>query len=258
MIPWLPPPAGADPHGPAWTGAEFEARLRAQGAAYHIHHPFQVAMSAGRLTPEQLRSWVANRFYYQIAIPRKDAAVLANCPDRAVRRAWVRRIHDHDGGLDGAGGEGGIERWVGLGEAVGIARDDLWSLRGVLPGARFAVDAYVRFAETAPWQEAVAASLTELFAADIHRQRLATWPQHYPWVDARGLAYFQQRIAEAGRDVEHGLRLTLGHFTTRAGQERVLSILRFKLDILWALLDALWLAHMGYGPAAATVAEGGG
>ncbi len=254
MIPWLPPPADADPDGPAWPRAEFEARLRAQGAAYHIHHPFQVAMSAGRLTPEQLRSWVANRFYYQIAIPRKDAAVLANCPDRAVRRAWVQRILDHDGGADG---EGGIERWVQLGEAVGIASADLWSLRGVLPGVRFAVDAYVRFAETAPWQEAVAASLTELFAADIHRQRLATWPQHYPWVDARGLAYFHQRIAEAGRDVEHGLRLTLEHFTTRAGQERVLAILRFKLDILWALLDALWLAHMGYGPAAARAADGG-
>jgi pyrroloquinoline-quinone synthase len=228
----------------AWTRDEFERQLRAQGSAYHIHHPFQVWMNEGRLTREQIQGWVANRYYYQISIPLKDAAILANCPDRTVRRAWIQRITDHDGTQ---GDEGGIERWLALGAAVGLAREELISQRRVLPGVRFAVDAYVQFARSAPWQEAVAASLTELFATEIHRQRLASWPTHYPWIDAQGLAYFRQRTQEAPRDVEHGLRLTLDHFTTRPGQDRVLEILRFKLAILWSLLDALWIAHVGYG-----------
>jgi len=237
--------AGKDQDAPAWNRAEFEAKLRAQGAAYHINHPFQKLMGAGRLSREQIQGWVANRYYYQISIPLKDAAVLANCPEREVRREWIRRIVDHDGS---SGQEGGIERWLVLGEAVGLERAQLTSLKGVLPGVRFAVDAYVEFARRAPWQEAVAASLTELFAADLHRQRLADWPQHYPWIRAEGLAYFRARIAEAPRDVSHGLRLTLDHFTTRAGQERALEILRFKLDILWSMLDAMWIAYFGYTP----------
>jgi pyrroloquinoline-quinone synthase len=237
--------AGKDHDAPAWSRAEFEARLREQGAAYHINHPFQKLMSAGHLNREQIQGWVANRFYYQISIPLKDAAVLANCPDREVRREWIKRIVDHDGT---SGNEGGIERWLVLAEAVGLARAQVTALSGVLPGVRFAVDAYVHFARRAPWQEAVAASLTELFAADIHRQRLAGWPEHYPWIKAEGLAYFRSRIEEAPRDVSHGLRLTLDHFTTRAGQERALSILRFKLDILWSMLDAMWIAYVGYTP----------
>ncbi len=237
--------AGGEADARAWSRSEFEAQLRAQGAAYHINHPFQKLMGAGRLTRAQLQGWVVNRYYYQISIPLKDAAVLSNCPEREVRREWIKRIVDHDGA---EGAEGGIERWLVLAEAVGLERAQVTGLSGVLPGVRFAVDAYVAFARRAPWQEAVAASLTELFAADIHRQRLSGWPEHYPWVKPEGLAYFRQRIAEAPRDVQHGLRLTLDHFTTRAGQERVLAILRFKLDILWAMLDAMWIAYVGYAP----------
>jgi pyrroloquinoline-quinone synthase len=237
--------AGQDQDAPAWSRAEFEARLRAQGSAYHINHPFQKLMSAGRLDRAQIQGWVANRFYYQISIPLKDANVLASCPDREIRREWIKRIIDHDGST---GDEGGIERWLILGEAVGLERAQLTSLALVLPGVRFAVDAYVQFARNHPWQEAVAASLTELFAADIHRQRLAGWPEHYPWIRAEGLAYFRARIAEAPRDVSHGLRITLDHFTTRARQERALGILRFKLDVLWSMLDAMWIAYVGYAP----------
>ncbi|GAP38999.1 pyrroloquinoline-quinone synthase PqqC [Piscinibacter sakaiensis] len=226
--------------GTPWSREDFEARLRERGRAYHIHHPYNRMLSEGRATPEQVRGWVANRYYYQIAIPIKDAAVLSNCPDPAVRRGWVQRILDHDGfEIGGVRDAGGIEAWLRLAEAVGLAREEVQDLRHVVPGVRFAVDAYVNFARRAPWQEAVCSSLTELFAPEIHRQRLATWPGHYPWIDAEGLAYFRNRLGQARRDVEQGLQVTLDHFSTRALQERALEILQFKLDILWSLSDAL-------------------
>ena len=223
-----------------WSKTEFEERLRAKGDRYHIHHPFHVAMNSGRCTRTQVQGWVLNRFYYQVSIPLKDAAILANMPDRDQRRRWIQRILDHDGTQ---GNDGGIEAWLRLGEAVGLARDELVSLRHVLPGVRFAVDAYVNFARNAPWQEAVCASLTELFAPEIHKERLTGWPQHYPWIDASGYAYFRRRLGEARRDVEHGLEVTLEHFRTRPEQERALDILQFKLDILWSMLDAMQIAY---------------
>lgn len=223
-----------------WSDEEFEARLRAMGERYHIHHPFQVLMHRGKLSRQQIQGWVANRYYYQINIPIKDAAILANCPEREVRRHWVQRILDHDGYN---GEDGGIEAWLRLGEAVGLSREDIVSQRMVLPGVRFAVDAYVNFARQRPWQEAAAASLTELFAPTIHKSRLDFWPQHYPWIEAEGYDYFRRRLSEAPRDVVNGLRITLGHFHTRELQERALQILQFKLDILWSMLDAMLLAY---------------
>src|SRR5207344_72768 len=224
----------------AWTRDEFEAKLRERGRSYHIHHPFNVMLNSGRATPEQVRGWVANRFYYQISIPIKDAAVLSNCPDRAVRQGWVQRILDHDGfELNGVRDEGGIEAWLGLATAVGLQREEVLDLRHVAPAMRFAVDAYVNFARRAPWQEAVCSSLTELFAPEIHKERLSNWPQHYPWIDQSGYAYFRKRLSEARRDVDHGLRVTLDYFTTRAQQQRALEILQLKLDILWSMLDAM-------------------
>ncbi len=225
---------------PRWCRSEFEAQLRARGAGYHINHPFNVAMNSGKLRAEQIRGWVANRFYYQVSIPQKDGAILANCTDRDTRRKWVRRILDHDG-YDGQ--EGGIEAWVRLGEAVGLAREELWSQQHVLPGVRFAVDAYVNFARQVPWQEAVCSSLTEMFAPQIHKDRLANWPEHYGWIDPAGLHYFRSRIALAEKDVEHGLQVTLGYFTSRPQQERALEILQFKLNILWSMLDAIEKAY---------------
>jgi pyrroloquinoline-quinone synthase len=225
---------------PAWDRATFEQQLRAKGAGYHIHHRFNVRMNGGQCTPEEIRTWVANRFYYQICIPRKDAAILAHMPDREHRRKWVDRILDHDGYGDYEGSKaGGIEAWTRLGEAVGLHRDELWSLQHVVSGVRFACDAYVNFAAQAPWQEAVCSSLTEMFAPQIHKDRLATWPGHYPWIDPDGLQYFRSRIPLATRDVEHGLQVTLDHFNTRAAQHRALDILQFKLDILWSMLDAI-------------------
>jgi pyrroloquinoline-quinone synthase len=219
-----------------WTREQFEAQLQEKGRAYHIHHPFNVMLNSGAASREQIQGWVANRFYYQINIPIKDAAILANCSDRAVRRNWVQRILDHDGYGDDPGG---IESWLRLAEAVGLSRDHVERLSDVLPGVRFAVDAYVNFARHAPWPEAVCASLTELFAPQIHRQRLANWPEHYPWIDQAGLHYFQSRVSLARRDVEFGLAFTLDRFTTRAEQERALEILQFKLDVLWQMNDAM-------------------
>jgi pyrroloquinoline-quinone synthase len=208
--------------------------------AYDIHHPFNVMLSSGKASREQVRGWVANRFYYQVNIPIKDAAILANCGERAVRRHWVQRILDHDGYGDDPGG---IESWLRLAVAVGLERTEVESFRRVLPGVRYAVDAYVNFARRAPWTEAVCASLTELFAPEIHRQRLAGWPQHYPWIDPAGLEYFQTRTSRAARDVEFALAVTLERFTTRAAQERALEVLQLKLDILWQMNGAMALAY---------------
>lgn len=224
-----------------WSREEFQERLRAKGARYHIYHPYHQMMHEGKATREQIQGWVANRFYYQISIPIKDAAILANCPDREVRRSWIQRIIDHDGRQ---GDEGGIEAWIRLGEAVGMTREEITSLRHVLPGVRFAVDAYVNFARRAPWQEAVCSSLTELFAPQIHQARLDTWPQHYPWIDTRGFEYFRNRLSQARRDVEDGLRITLDYFRTREQQEQALEILQFKLDVLWSMLDAMYMAYV--------------
>lgn len=218
----------------------FAAALHAKGAYYHTAHPYHVAMYQGQCTPEQIRGWVANRFYYQINIPIKDAAIMSNCDDPQIRRHWVQRILDHDGV---SGEEGGIEAWLQLGEAVGLTREEILSQEHVLPGVRFAVDAYVNFARRARWQEAASSSLTELFAPTIHKNRLDSWPQHYPWIKQEGYKYFRKRLSEARRDVNHGLEITLDFYKTRAEQERMLDILQFKLDILWTMLDAMTMAY---------------
>lgn len=223
-----------------WTREEFEAKLREKGQGYHIYHPFHVMMYEGKLTKEQLQCWVANRFYYQIAIPMKDAAILSNCPDKEVRKQWIVRITDHDGVDDQIGG---IEAWIKLGEAVGLTREQVTSLELVSPGVRFAVDAYINFAKQRSWQESVCSSLTELFAPHIHQQRISSWPSMYPWVKEEGLMYFKKRLTEARRDVEQGLSVTLDYFSTsREMQMKALDILQFKLNVLWVIADSIMLA----------------
>ena len=228
-----------------WTREEFEAQLRAKGQSYHIHHPFNVKMNSGQCSREQIRGWVLNRFYYQWIIPIKDAAIMSNCQDRETRRRWIARILDHDGFGDYKSDteSGGLEAWTRLGLAVGLTREELWSLKKVEPAVKFACDAYVNFARQQPWQEAICSSLTEMFAPQIHKDRLATWPGHYPWIESEGLHYFRSRIPLAQRDVDHGLEVTLNHFKTREQQERALNILQFKLDILWSMLDAIEKAY---------------
>ena len=223
-----------------WTREEFEEKLREKGKGYHIYHPIHVMMYEGKMTKEQLQCWVANRFYYQIAIPQKDAAILSNCPNKEVRKEWIVRITDHDGVGDQVGG---IEAWIQLGQSVGLSRDDVTSLKFLSPGVKFAVDAYVNFARQRPWQESVCSSLTELFAPHIHQQRISSWPSMYPWINEDGLVYFKKRLTEARRDVEQGLSVTLDYFSTsREMQLKALDILQFKLDVLWVMADAIMLA----------------
>jgi pyrroloquinoline-quinone synthase len=223
-----------DPTGTATD--EFVAALREHSRRYHDQHPFHRRMNAGELDPEQIRCWVANRFCYQAAIPRKDAAILANCPDREVRRRWLRRIVDHDGTADG---EGGIEAWLRLGEAVGLTRGEMEDQRHVVPGVRFAVDAYVTFARTRPWVEAVASSLTELFAPDLMAERLAAFERHYTWIDPQELTYFRARLSQAPRDSAHALEVVTEHCRTPEQQAAALAALSFKCDVLWSMLDAI-------------------
>ncbi|SRR5712691_8107454 len=229
-------PRAARGEGP-WPRDQFVRSLRAVGdARYHIHHPFNQRMHRGDLRREELQLWVANRYYYQRAIPIKDAAILANCPEPEVRRRWIQRIIDHDGR---EAGEGGLEAWLRLGEAMGVDREILLADRWVLPGVRFAVDAYVQFCRTKPWLEAAAASLTELFAPTIVSQRLTSILNHYKWIDPQGLQYFRNRLTQAPRDAEHALALVTERSLTREAQERAIAALEFKCDVLWCLLDAV-------------------
>ncbi|HKH10038.1 MAG TPA: pyrroloquinoline-quinone synthase PqqC [Rubrobacter sp.] len=213
----------------------FVGALRAQSQSYHSRHPFHARMNEGRLSRRQIQGWVANRFYYQENIPRKDAAILANCPDREVRRRWIRRIHDHDGTAEG---EGGIEAWLLLGEAAGLTREEMWDERHVVPGVRFAVDAYVNFARTRPWVDAVASSLTELFAPDLMAERLAAFERYYTWIDPAGLDYFRARLTQAPRDSDHALEVVMERCRTPDEQARAVAALSFKCDVLWSMLDA--------------------
>jgi pyrroloquinoline-quinone synthase len=218
----------------------FVAALRAQSHRYHDQHPFHRKMNEGTLNPRQIRGWVANRFYYQENIPRKDAAIIANCPDRDVRRRWVQRILDHDGA---AGSEGGIEAWLRLAEAAGLTRQEVWDEQHVVPGVRFAVDAYINFARTRPWVEAVASSLTELFAPDLMAERLAAFERYYPWIDPAGLAYFRARLAQAPRDSQHALQVVTRQCQTPVQQTAAVAALSFKCDVLWSMLDAIDRAY---------------
>jgi pyrroloquinoline-quinone synthase len=199
-------------------------------------------MNAGGLSPEQIRGWAANRFYYQVNLPRKDAAILANCPERDVRRRWIQRILDHDGTADAPGG---IDTWLLLAESMGMTRAEVLDERHVVPGVRFAVDAYVTFARTRPWTEAVASSLTELFAPDLMADRLAAFEQHYPWIDRQALAYFRARLSQAPRDSEHALEVVTRYCLTPEQQAAAVAALSFKCDVLWSMLDAIEQAYAG-------------
>jgi len=221
----------------------FIAKLREVGGrAYHDKHPFHVAMNEGRLSPEALRGWVANRFYYQSNIPIKDAAILSNCPLRAVRQVWVHRIVDHDGCGEI---EGGIEAWLRLGEACGLSSNELLEDRHLLPGVRFAVDAYVNFARMQPWPVAIASSLTELFAPDLMATRLTAFEKFYTWINPSGLDYFRRRVTQARRDSGEALAITLEHSSTRELQDAAIRALEFKCDVLWSMLDAIHHAYAG-------------
>lgn len=220
-----------------WNDTTFTERLREVGQQrYHHQHPFHLLMNEGKLKPEAIRGWVANRFYYQRNIPVKDAAIVSNCPVCEVRRAWLPRIREHDGTEPGSGG---IEAWLKLAEACGMSRQEILEEQQVQPGVRFAVDAYVNFARTKPWPVAIASSLTELFAPDLMASRLAAFEKYYGWVQPWGFDYFRRRVTQAKVESAEGLRLTLTYCNTPLLQDEAVRALSFKCDVLWAMLDAI-------------------
>ncbi|WP_433257345.1 pyrroloquinoline-quinone synthase PqqC [Streptosporangium sp. CA-135522] len=220
-----------------WTPAEFEARMRAvPGDRYHDRHPFNLRMHAGELSRREIRGWILNRFHYQRHIPIKDALILAKLGTPELRRMWIRRIRDQDGTRNG---QGGIERWLRLGRAAGLDRGLLLSGEGVLAGVRLAVEGYVNLCRLGSPLEAVAASLTELFAPDLMRVRIDAFERHYHWVAPEGLRYFRGRIAQGGQDGGEALGLVLEWARDRADQEKAVAALRYKCDVLWSLLDAV-------------------
>ncbi len=222
---------------PLLTPDEFMARLRAEGVSrYHDQHAFHDLMHAGELTRAQLQAWVLNRYYYQTRIPIKDALIVSKSEDPAFRRAWIRRIHDHDG--DETAGDG-LALWLGLAEGVGLDREMVASCRQVLPGVRFACDAYVSLVRESPLVVAVASSLTEMFAPDLMSKRIAAWEQHYPWVGAAALAYFRSRVTRARRDGQEGLTFVVENASSRALQDACVAALVRKTEILWHLLDCV-------------------
>ncbi len=223
----------------------FEARLRQIGAErYHDKHPFHQLLHTGGCTHTQVQAWVINRYYYQSRIPMKDAAFLSRVEDPALRRRWRSRIEDHDGSAEK---EGGIQRWLRLAEAVGLDPDYVASTKGVLAGTRFAVDAYVRFVKDQPLLEAVASSLTEMFAPKIHKDRIAGLLAHYDFANEQSIAYFKKRLDEAPKDVAFGLDWVLDHADTHEKQDAAAAALTFKTDVLWSQLDALHSAYVDPG-----------
>lgn len=222
-----------------WTPEQFLERLKREGSLrYHAQHPFHSRMHEGALSRPELISWVSNRFYYQTRIPIKDALILAKSEDSAFRRLWLRRIVDHDGERDG---EGGIELWLRLGEGLGASRQRLLSFADVLPGVRFACDAYVELVRRSSLVEAVASSLTECFAPDLMSRRIEAFERHYRFIDPSALEYFRQRVPRARRDSQEGLAFVLERARTRSEQEACVNALIQKTEMLWHLLDCLQL-----------------
>ncbi|MFC3123977.1 pyrroloquinoline-quinone synthase PqqC [Pseudoroseomonas globiformis] len=224
------------------TPEALEAALRQIGAErYHNLHPFHRLLHEGRLNRGQVQAWALNRYYYQSRIPLKDAALMSRVEDPALRREWRRRIEDHDGTNEG---DGGINRWLALTDGLGLRRADVEAGRGILPATRFAVDAYVRFVRDRSLLEAVASSLTELFSPNIISERVSGMLRHYDFISEDTLRYFGHRLSQAPRDSDFALDYVKREARTRQEQEQVLEALRFKCDVLWAQLDALYLAYV--------------
>ena len=227
---------------PLGNADELEAALRHIGATrYHSLHPFHKLLHGGKLNKGQVQAWALNRYYYQSTIPIKDAMVISRFRDRATRVEWRHRIEDHDGDL---GSEGGIERWLKLTEGLGLDTAYVESTEGVLPATRFAVEAYVHFVRDKSPLEAIASSLTELFAPNLHEERISGMLAHYDFVNPEIMSYFKRRLAQAPRDANFALDYVKRHATTPGQREAVCNALIFKTNVLWVQLDALYHAYV--------------
>lgn len=220
------------------SAEEFVAELRALSGRYWGTHPFHLRMHAGELSRDELRTWAANRWYYQCVLPRKDAAIIANCPLPEIRRAWLDRVVYHDGRADDDL-DSGRERWLRLCEAVGLTRAEVLDERHVVPGVRFAVDAYVNFARDRPWLEAVASGLTEMFSGHLMQRRVADMLARYDWISRADLAYFTDRVEAVSGEGKSTLDIVVRYSATAAQQDAAVAALSFKCDVLWSMLDAI-------------------
>jgi len=224
---------------------EFRAAMVKIGQErYHNLHPFHELLHSGQLNHGQVQAWALNRYYYQASIPRKDLTLMARLTSPDLRCAWRSRVLDHDGYEVE---DGGIARYLQLTAALGLERAYVISTVGILPATRFAVDAYVNFVSTRSELEMIASSLTELFAPAIHKARISGLSKHYAWADDNSLAYFKKRLSEAPKDAQFGRDYVIREAVTRAQQESVLNAVRFKTDVLWAQLDALFGAYVDPG-----------
>ena len=247
---------------PVWRGdplesaQELEQRLYEIGATrYHNLHPFHGLLHGGKLNLGQVQAWALNRYYYQSSIPLKDAVVISRFRDRATRIEWRHRIEDHDGSIHS---EGGIERWLQLTQGLGLDRAFVESTVGILPATRFAVDAYVTFVGKVSPLEAIASSLTELFAPDLHKERIAGMLEHYDFIDPGVMTYFSRRLDQAPRDANFALDYVMRHATNPTERQAVCDALIFKTNVLWVQLDALYHAYVsGFPPPGAFVPEFG-
>jgi pyrroloquinoline-quinone synthase len=230
----------ANPEAPL-SFDDLRAQLRAVGEErYHHKHPFHLMMHEGSLSRGQLQAWALNRYYYQSIIPIKDSIILSRGTDPAFRRAWRKRVIDHDGDEHR---EGGIKRWLKLAEATGLSTDRVRAGHGILPATRFAVNEYLNIVRSRSLLEAVASSLTELFSRDLISLRMEKLREHYPYV-SEGLEYFEARLTQAPEDALYAINYVYENAKTRADQELAVRALRDKCDILWAQLDALYFAYV--------------
>jgi len=230
---------GREPRAPLPPDELVEWLRREGERRYHDRHPFHALMHEGKLSRAQLQQWVLNRYYYQARVPIKDAIILSKSEDPRFRRMWIQRIRDQDG--DGEG-EGGLALWLRLAEGVGLDPAEVASFSGVLPGVRFACDAYVQLVERASLVEAVASSLTESFAPDLMSRRIEAWEKHYPWVRSDVLQYFRTRVTRARADSEQAIAFVRRNATTYEVQEKCVAALVRKTEILWHILDCLMQA----------------
>lgn len=236
MVPAESPIPESHPSAQPMSERDFVARLRSLSARYWGTHPFHLRLHEGSLSRYELRMWAANRWYYQCVLPMKDAAIISNCPVPEVRRQWLDRIRYHDGLTEG---EGGAHRWLSLCEAVGLTREEVLDERHLAPGVRFAVDAYVNFARTKPWVEAVASGLTEMFSGHLMRRRVGDMLARYPWIGHADLAYFTNRIDAVNGEGKETLDLVVKYARSRQQQDAAFAALSFKCDVLWSMLDAI-------------------
>lgn len=231
-----------DRHRGALSKEGFVEWLTREGTTrYHNHHLYHKLMHEGNLTKVQLQQWVLNRYYYQTRIPIKDALIVSKSEDPNFRRIWLRRIQDHDGAHEG---EGGLASWLELARGVGLDVEEVRSCRSVLPGVRLACDGYVQFVRESTLLEAVASSLTELFAPGLMARRLEAWEHHYPWVSSEALGYFRKRISRATRDSKEAIEFVVRHATAYELQEGCVRALIKKAEILWHVLDCLYMAYI--------------